>query len=168
LIYTTPSHTSEAPRWRVLAPLSAENEPACRRKFVLRLNTALGGVLARESFTLSQVFYFGKVDGQDYRCLTTFGNPELGLYIDHLPELDEPEAENWSPKSSAPSELTVMLANEPLYKKADEIVKQLGRRLRTGDGRRELLKSYIVVPEIFIFKPQQAEIHPARVKLVVA
>jgi hypothetical protein len=153
LVYTTPSHKSEAPRWRVLAPLSAEYDPAYRRKFVSRLNNALGGILANESFTLSQVFFFGKVAGQEYRCLTTFGDPELGSYIDQLAGLDEPATEEWFPRPLAPSALTVMLVDEPLYRSADEKVKQLGRHLKTGDERRELLKSYIASKSAWGMKP---------------
>mgnify|MGYP003656077731 CR=1 FL=1 len=61
LIYTTPSHTAEAPRWRVLAPLAMEVAPAEREALCARMNGALGGILADESFTASQTFYFGGV-----------------------------------------------------------------------------------------------------------
>ncbi len=143
LVYTTPSHTSEAPRWRVLAPLSGEHEPKHRLKFVSRLNNALGGILANESFTLSQAYYFGRLAGKGYRCLTTFGDPELGTFIDKLDELDQRTGRDWAQTPSEPIVLTATLAAAPLYRSADEIVRHLGRLLRTGDGRRELLKSYI-------------------------
>src|SRR5262249_25645380 len=44
VVYSTPSHTPEAPRWRVVAPLSkprASNEHA---RLVALLNGALGGI----------------------------------------------------------------------------------------------------------------------------
>lgn len=63
LIYTTPSHSPAAPRWRVLAPLAAEVSPAERDDLCARLNGALGGVLAAESFTRSQTYYMGQVAG---------------------------------------------------------------------------------------------------------
>lgn len=63
VIYTTPSHTEEYPRWRVIAPFEKKHQPAERREAVARLNGALGGILAKESFTLSQSFYFGKING---------------------------------------------------------------------------------------------------------
>jgi len=66
LIYTSPSHRPEAPRWRVLAPLSQSCAPAERARFVDLLNGALGGILATESWTLSQVFYLGRVVGSPY------------------------------------------------------------------------------------------------------
>lgn len=73
-IYTSPSHTPERPRWRVLAPLSREYPPAERERFVARLNGVLGGVLASESFTLSQAFYYGRVAGRTYEVETVEGD----------------------------------------------------------------------------------------------
>lgn len=60
LLYSSPSSTPERPRWRVLAPLSQACEPGRRRECVGRLNAILGGILAPESFTLSQAFYIGR------------------------------------------------------------------------------------------------------------
>ncbi|WP_454825924.1 AAA family ATPase [Paraburkholderia xenovorans] len=65
-IYTSASHTPEKPRWRVLAPLSRPYEPAERGQLMAMLNAALGGILARESFTLSQSYYYGRVKGVAY------------------------------------------------------------------------------------------------------
>lgn len=47
LIYTTPSHTSEAPRWRVLAPLAQQVSSADREALCARLNGALGAFWQR-------------------------------------------------------------------------------------------------------------------------
>ena len=63
LVYTTPSHRPAAPRWRVLAPTSAPLNPAERDALAERLNGALGGILARESFARAQAYYFGAVEG---------------------------------------------------------------------------------------------------------
>lgn len=63
LLYTSPSHTPERPKWRVLCPLSAAVSPSERERLCARLNGALGGVLAGESFTGSQAYYFGTVSG---------------------------------------------------------------------------------------------------------
>lgn len=64
LVYTTPSHAPDAPRWRVLCPLSKEIGPGEREALCERVNGALGGILASESFTRSQTYYFGGVAGQ--------------------------------------------------------------------------------------------------------
>lgn len=75
VIYTSASHTGAAPRWRVLCPTSQEYVPAVRYELMGRINRALGGVLAGESFTLSQSFYFGRVVGVPYVCILVEGQP---------------------------------------------------------------------------------------------
>lgn len=64
LIYTTASHTEQAPRWRVFAPFAAAHEPETRTRYMERLNGVLGGTLDGSSFTLSQSYYGGNVDGR--------------------------------------------------------------------------------------------------------
>lgn len=61
LLYSTPSHRPDSPRWRVLAPTSATLPVADRDALAARLNGALGGILAPETFTRSQSYYFGGV-----------------------------------------------------------------------------------------------------------
>jgi hypothetical protein len=75
LIYTTPSHTAEAPRWRVLAPLARPVAPAEREALCALLNGALGGILAAESFTPSQSYYFGAVTGRPVESVLVEGQP---------------------------------------------------------------------------------------------
>lgn len=75
LLYTSPSHTPGRPRWRVLAPLSTDYAPEHRAYFVGLLNAALGGVLATESFTCSQSYYFGRVDGAPFESMRVEGAP---------------------------------------------------------------------------------------------
>ena len=60
LVYSSPSHLPDLPRWRVVCPLSTRLPPAARTELVGKLNGVLGGVLARESFTLSQGFFIGQ------------------------------------------------------------------------------------------------------------
>lgn len=63
LVYTTPSHRPDRPRWRVIVPLASEHPPHAYGGFVDRLNGILQGVLAGESWTASQAFYCGFVEG---------------------------------------------------------------------------------------------------------
>ena len=63
LLYTSASHTEENPRFRVLCPTSRPLPPTERGKLIERLNGVLGGALSRESFALSQSYYFGNVKG---------------------------------------------------------------------------------------------------------
>ncbi len=85
MVYASPSHTAAAPRWRVLCPLSTELPPDQRQRHVGRLNGLLGGILAGESFTLSQSYYFGSVaNNPDHRVELIEGIP-----IDQHDDLDE-------------------------------------------------------------------------------
>jgi hypothetical protein len=84
LVYTSPSHTPAAPRWRVIAPTSRALAPTERSKLVARLNGVLGGILANESFTLSQSYYYGKLNGNgQHRC-----DYYVGDFIDQRADLD--------------------------------------------------------------------------------
>jgi hypothetical protein len=150
VVYTTPSFDPNEPRWRVIAPLSAPHQPAQREALARLLDNILGNILARESFVLSQAFYFGRIENREYRCLVTFDDPEAGAYLDQLQV--KPAISTFTAKSRV-SPLTQMLAQEPLYRSADELVRQLGRLLVTGDGRRELLKSYIASKSAKGMKP---------------
>jgi hypothetical protein len=85
LAYTSPSHTEDAPRWRVLCPFSKEYPPARRDAFMGRLNGLFHGVFSVESWTLSQSFYLGSVNNNpSHRAEIIAGTP-----IDLLGALDE-------------------------------------------------------------------------------
>jgi Protein of unknown function (DUF3987)/Primase C terminal 1 (PriCT-1) len=73
VLYTSPSHKPSAPRWRALLPLSEPAAPEKRAEYVARANRVLGGIATRESFTLSQSFYIGRVSGADYEVMETEG-----------------------------------------------------------------------------------------------
>lgn len=77
------------PRWRIIAPLSEPASPVARSKMVARINGALGGVLADESFVLAQGFFIGARPGGDYKCKVTFQDPSGGQCVDKLTELDQ-------------------------------------------------------------------------------
>lgn len=137
-VYPSPSWTAEKPRWRVIAPLATPCPPTERARMVARLNGALGGILADESFTLSQSFYFGRVNA-DWTVLCAFDDPTEGNCIDELPELDaiaigkREAGPTHEGGERAPVDSTIFR----------ERCAALGRKLRTGDGRRELLKTWI-------------------------
>jgi hypothetical protein len=94
LIYTSASHTKERPRWRVLLPFSedivgsTEHMRNERRRMVQRADNLLGGIAARESYTLSQAFYFGVVEPKEEAGL--FDMLEIkGCHIDQCDELSD-------------------------------------------------------------------------------
>lgn len=84
IIYTSPSHTPERPRWRVLAPTEREFRPTERAHLLGRLNGLYRGVFARESWTLSQSYYYGSVAGNPAHRVEVVG----GQPIDLLDDLD--------------------------------------------------------------------------------
>ena len=61
-------------RWRVWLPFSKPLPPAQRRRMVNRANGLLGGVLAKESWTLSQAFFIGRVDGVAFEIAAGSGS----------------------------------------------------------------------------------------------
>jgi hypothetical protein len=84
LVYTSPSHCEDAPRWRVVCPLSAEYPPAHRDRFMARINGLFEGIFSTESWTLSQSFYFGAVNRNPSHHVEIID----GTPIDLLEELD--------------------------------------------------------------------------------
>lgn len=106
LLYTSASHTADAPRWRVLCPTSAELPPAQRKQLMGRLNGVLRGAASSESWTLSQSYYFGRVannTAHDVRLIP-------GAPIDLLDELDQAW---WGKADTKPGATTGSAADRP-------------------------------------------------------
>lgn len=137
-VYPTASHTPEHPRWRVAAPVNAPTTPAQYARLMNRLNGVLRGVLSSESWTASQSYYFGPIEGKAYAVHATFDDPTEGSCIDELDELDEIAIGKQIGKEGNP------LRDAPVGVGAVEILHAtIGSMLRTGEGRREALKSTI-------------------------
>jgi len=85
LIYTSPSHGLEGKghRWRVVCPFSGPLSPEERERHVARLNGVLGGILSRESFTLSQSYFIGGTGGREPETFLVDGE-----HIDGRADLD--------------------------------------------------------------------------------
>jgi hypothetical protein len=126
ILYTSPSHMAERPRWRILAPASREYPPTDRARLLGRLNGLYRGIFARESWTLSQAYYYGHVDdgALGHRVEVVDGEP-----IDQLHDLDliaiGPPTANVAGARSASD-----LANGAEARRDAELV----RRILTGDG----------------------------------
>ena len=84
LLYTSPSHQIDKPRWRILSPTSRPLLPEERTKMLARLNGLFGGVFSGESFTLSQAYYYGSVNGNPAHRCEYYG----GDYVDLREDLD--------------------------------------------------------------------------------
>ena len=85
IIYTSPSHTEATPRWRVLCPTSQSIPPAERARLVARLNGLFVGALSDESFTLSQSYFYGAIEGNTSHIVLAVE----GRAIDMADDLDE-------------------------------------------------------------------------------
>jgi hypothetical protein len=89
--YTTPSHTKERPRWRVIAMFSRELPTSEWQRMMGRLAGLLSApngaeritVIADESWALSQPYYYGGVAGRPFEIEVIDGRP-----IDLFGELD--------------------------------------------------------------------------------
>ena len=125
ILYTSPSHTEAKPRWRVLAPLSRPYPPSERARFVAQLNGCLNGILAPESFNLSQSYYCGRVDGAPYAVAQV-----RGKCIDELAGL----AEIYPPKQgkTKAERLDNLRSTDPVIAKLKE--RKLLLRTRTDGG----------------------------------
>ncbi|MGA0545636.1 AAA family ATPase [Brevundimonas sp. VNH65] len=87
LIYTSPNHTEEAPRWRVIVPTSRPVSPAEHGDLVARLNGALGGILEPESFDRARGYFYGALS--DRAAPTTYLIDGRPIDLAHeLPRLD--------------------------------------------------------------------------------
>jgi hypothetical protein len=84
IIYTSPSHTEDTPRWRVLCALSKELPPDQRSRHLARLNGLFGGIFSGESWTLSQSYYYGSVNRSPSHLVELID----GTPIDLMDELD--------------------------------------------------------------------------------
>lgn len=79
ILYTSPSHTPEAPRWRVLCPTSEPLPPAERARLLARLNGLFVGALSRESWTLSQSYYYGAVGEAPHHAVVAIDGRPINL-----------------------------------------------------------------------------------------
>jgi AAA domain len=123
ILYTSPSHTPDRPRWRILCPTSREFAPDRRPQLLDRVNGLYRGIFAAESWTLSQSYYFGSVKRNPvHRVEIVDGQP-----IDALDELD-PIAIGKPQTKSAPGNGAAGAACGPVDEKA------LLELIRTGEA----------------------------------
>ncbi len=81
LIYTSPSHTPDEPRWRMVCPFDQSLDLGEREAAIERINGLFGGYIDPTSFSKSQAFFVGPVkydsEGNDtlkhYRCKRVVG-----------------------------------------------------------------------------------------------
>ena len=151
MVYTSPSHTEDTPRWRVICPTSGPLPPERREKLMGRLNGLFGGVFSGESWTLSQAYYFGSVnDNPSHTVHLIDGSP-----IDEHDDLDKiwegkPATRNiraTGERSAGSVDESALLADIVSGRNYHEsTVRLLGRWARLDvpymDARRRLLNTY--------------------------
>jgi hypothetical protein len=133
-VYASPSHTDDTPRWRVLCPCSEEHLPTERDRFLARLNGLFGGAFSRESWTLSQSYYFGSV-GQNpsHSVVLTEGD-----CIDRRDDLDaaaigKPNGGRGGPAPDAPPHRPAPSgSDERTTRRLDAMIERLLERIRTA------------------------------------
>jgi putative DNA primase/helicase len=103
IVYASPSHTEDAPRWRVLCPFDAPHRPEERDKFMARLNGLFSGAFSVESWTLSQSYYYGSINQSPSHRVELIDGTFIDL-LDHLdntaigrPEKPKPSGGNGPP-----------------------------------------------------------------------
>jgi hypothetical protein len=118
IIYTSPSHTEDTPRWRVLCPLAHSIPSKARAGMVARLNGLFVGALATESFTASQAYYYGSVRKNPSHEVVAIE----GRALDEAPELDDqavgrpvPERQDQAAQAPAPRPTAVTTGDGTPY-----------------------------------------------------
>jgi hypothetical protein len=86
IVYTSPSHLPEKPHWRIGCPVSRRLPPDQHYQMVSRLNGLFGGILAPESWTLSQSYYYGAVNGNPAHRVTVVNS---AFMLDECYDLDK-------------------------------------------------------------------------------
>ena len=149
LIYTTPSYQKGVrEKWRVLCPTSVQLPPEVRFGLVAVLKGVIGGGIDDASFTLSQSFYYGRVNGNpDHRVKLVEGD-----FIDLRPDLaagaigPDPKGKTDGPVKqpiSGPTE-------SPAYSDAD-LDRLLDKsQYRNSDGSGNWHPAMLVVPAALV------------------
>jgi len=99
IIYTSPSHTPERPRWRILCPASRPLPPSTRLPLIERLNGLFVGALSPESYTLSQSYYWGALHGAEHHTVEEIE----GRFIDLADDLEVTRIKQPEPKIARPA-----------------------------------------------------------------
>jgi hypothetical protein len=88
LLYTTPSHSQEKPRFRVLLCTSRPLPVAQRATLVARAYGVLKGTIDPASFTASQSYFYGRVERGGHPVRTQLVESPNARFIDQADDLD--------------------------------------------------------------------------------
>lgn len=132
IIYTSPSHTEDTPRWRVMCPLADPVAPDRRDYLLSRLNGAFGGIIVGESWTLSQSYYYGTINSNPSHRMELAG----WHCIDQLGDLDAIRISK--PEQAKPQIAYTVVATKPLRGRDLEriVIGSLDRVRSAPEGQR--------------------------------
>lgn len=153
LLYSSPSHmrvtfdkegrekSHGGPRWRVIVPTSRRTNAREHRGLVDRLNGALGGCLAPESWDLSRVYYYGEVDGGQYEVRRVRGRPIDELL--NIPAISKPGAieSRDPPPTSEDRDAKIEALDEDTMRDIESAARYLVKK-RGSDDYDEWIKIY--------------------------
>lgn len=124
ILYTSPSHTPAKPRWRALFPLVGPILPAQRAHLADRANAIFGGILAKETWTLSQAFYFGRALANEHFSLVIFTEGNCLDQFENAPAQSYgAETDDTPPNIDSPSSFEDLSARLKRVIKSGDIVK---------------------------------------------
>jgi hypothetical protein len=132
ILYTSPSATATRHRWRILVPFAApiEGSPERMRNvrafYLRRLENLIGVEFSRESYTLSQAYYFGKVaDNPAHRVEVVEGRcaDETWAYVPTA----TPDARRSTSVGVAPA-IEALLSGEALHPAVASLTQTLANR----------------------------------------
>jgi hypothetical protein len=87
VIYSSPSHRPDKPRWRILAPFSKPLPPERRAQMVSRIAGLFPVEMAPESWALSQAYFYGSIAGQPPVAISEVDGPDF-VPVDLHEDLD--------------------------------------------------------------------------------
>lgn len=112
ILYTTPSHSPEAPRWRALFPTNKACLPSVRDHLAALANGIFDGRLGPETFTKSQSFYFGRDESNPHFEIRYLPGERIDRIGGH-PIAKTNRLADLSPELTDGGEELVGLQNEP-------------------------------------------------------
>jgi hypothetical protein len=133
LIYTSPSFTEDAPKWRLLCFFSREYPPTERGHFLARLNGLFGGIFDPASWKLSQAYFYGSVRRSPSHRVVVVDGMCIDL-ADHLdttaikPALQEAQAAQREARATRASD------DRPCHERGDSLIAQIRARLPDLDA----------------------------------
>ncbi len=93
LLYSTPRHTDQKPKWRLVLPFSRPLGPDDQKRMGARLCRVFGDIFDSSSFDLSRPFYYGRIEGRPVPEVYTAPGDYIDLRDDLSDGIESPQPE---------------------------------------------------------------------------